>query len=258
MNNRFPIKYLPDGRAMLNLGCGTKMDWGWNNLDFSYYTRLAPRRRLARVLRGIGVLSRHRYQMVLSVDPDIISWDLRNGVPFPDRSFDVVYHSHVLEHIDYELAAGFIQECYRVLKTNGILRVVVPDLEQLVCAYVESTADINRGKIGAAARHAAVITNMFEQVVRRELAGASKQTPIVRAIERRVRGDARRAGEAHRWMYDRHSLATLLAAAGFNDIRVENPSSSRVAGWPTFELDTDNSGEAHMPGSLYVEALRPG
>src|SRR5579859_7062573 len=31
--NRFPVKLLPDGRAMLNVGCGTRMDWGWNNLD---------------------------------------------------------------------------------------------------------------------------------------------------------------------------------------------------------------------------------
>ncbi len=256
MNHRFPVKYLPDGRAMLNVGCGTKMDWGWNNLDFSYYTRLAPRRRLTRVLKRIGVLSQYRYEMVSSVDPDIISWDLRKGIPFTDQTFDVVYHSHMLEHIDHDLAPGFIQECRRVLKPNGILRVVVPDLEQLICEYSTSLAEIRSGTIGAAAKHELAISNLFEQMVRREPAGTRKQIPVLRTIERLVRGDAQRVGEAHRWMYDRHSLVGLLEAAGCSDIRVEAPTTSRVDGWPAFELDTDKSGEVYKPESLYVEALR--
>jgi len=254
--NRFPLKYLPDGRAMLNLGCGTVMDWGWNNLDFSYYALLAPRRSLTRLLSGIGVLSRHRYEMVSRVDPDIISWDLRKGIPFRDGSFDVLYHSHTLEHLDHDLAAGFLKECHRVLKPNGILRVVVPDLERLICEYWESLAEINSGAIGAAAKHEIAVSNLFEQMVRREPAGIRKHPPILRSVERLVRGDALRVGEAHRWMYDRYSLAMLLEAAGFNDVRVESALTSRVVGWPTFELDGAASGAIYKPESLYIEALR--
>jgi|GEM_PF-6941157 len=40
MNQRFVVKRLPDGRAMLNLGCGTRMHHGFNNLDFSPYVFL--------------------------------------------------------------------------------------------------------------------------------------------------------------------------------------------------------------------------
>jgi predicted SAM-dependent methyltransferase len=32
----------------------------------------------------------------------VIHWDLRGGVPFPGESFDAVYHSHLLEHLEYE------------------------------------------------------------------------------------------------------------------------------------------------------------
>ena len=38
-------------------------------------------------------------------------------IPLPDSSCDVVYH-----------AAAFLVECYRVLKSGGIVRVGVPDL----------------------------------------------------------------------------------------------------------------------------------
>ena len=32
-------------------------------------------------------------------DQCVIAHDLRRGIPFADESFDVVYHSHVLEHL---------------------------------------------------------------------------------------------------------------------------------------------------------------
>ncbi len=56
---------------------------------------------------------------------------MRQGIPFPDRSFDVVYHSHVLEHLSKSEASKFLKECSRVLRPQGVLRVVVPDLEEI-------------------------------------------------------------------------------------------------------------------------------
>ena len=52
----------------LNLGCGERFHPEWVNLD------LHP------------------------TDTSVRGWDLQEGLPFPDGSFDVVYHSHVLEH----------------------------------------------------------------------------------------------------------------------------------------------------------------
>jgi hypothetical protein len=39
-SGRFPIKRDPSGYALLNLACGTKTDYSWNNLDFSPYATL--------------------------------------------------------------------------------------------------------------------------------------------------------------------------------------------------------------------------
>jgi predicted SAM-dependent methyltransferase len=62
--------------------------------------------------------------------------NLLKGVPFADNSVDVVYHSHVLEHFWDTDGLSFMKECFRVLKPNGIIRVVVPDLEQIVRVYL--------------------------------------------------------------------------------------------------------------------------
>ncbi len=68
----------------------------------------------------------------------------------------------------------------------------------------------------------------------------------------------RRSGEVHLWMYDRYSLATTLASAGFEDIRRVAPKESGIPGWAEYALDADATGQPHKPDSLYMEARRPG
>lgn len=52
---------------------------------------------------------------------------------FGDGSVDELYASHVYEHLDYasELPKA-LAEAHRVLKSGGVLRVSVPDLEALM------------------------------------------------------------------------------------------------------------------------------
>jgi predicted SAM-dependent methyltransferase len=54
------------------------------------------------------------------------------GVPLPDASCDAVYNAAVLEHLTPAQAERFLRECHRLLKSGGVLRVGVPDLEQIV------------------------------------------------------------------------------------------------------------------------------
>ena len=44
---------------------------------------------------------------------------------------DGIFLSHVLEHIPPNQALEALKNCYRYLKKDGCLRIVVPDLEQL-------------------------------------------------------------------------------------------------------------------------------
>lgn len=56
------------------------------------------------------------------------------SLPFPDETFDMVYSSHVLEHIPDRTKA--LNEIYRVLKVGGIHFCVVPTTMEKVYAFI--------------------------------------------------------------------------------------------------------------------------
>lgn len=71
-------------------------------------------------------------------------------------------------------------------------------------------------------------------------------------------GRFRLAGEAHQWMYDRYSLARLLVSAGFVDPIRQGPTTSRIAGWTSFNLDTLADGTVVKPDLFFMEAISEG
>ncbi len=256
MKKTFRVKTLEDGRSMLNLACGAKMNWEWNNLDFSPSARLAHHRTIAKVLKAARLLSEERYCRLSSIDPEILCWDLRRGIPFRNNTFDVVYSSHFLEHISKASASVFLRECYRVLKPDGIIRVVVPDLAAIVDTYVSSLSSLRCGNRFTLDSHLEAIDELFEQMVRRESPITAQQSPLARLLERFIRGDASNIGETHRWMYDEYSLGVLLLDVGFKTLEVRDYSTSRATGWDQFGLDTNENGSAYKSASLYMEATK--
>lgn len=259
MREPFPVKRAADGRAMLNVACGSRMHPQWNNLDFSFLVRLARYPRAARILNRSRLLSQKRYERLSRVDPDIICWDLRKGMPFATGTFDVVYHSHFLEHLDRRVVPGFLRECQRILKPCGIIRIVVPDLWTLCHEYVCTFDSLSRStdsREELSRRHVHNIERLFDQMVRVDAVGTTEQPRVVRYVERLLRGNACRAGETHRWMYDIHTLCGLLLENGYCDPRAESPFTSRVDGWAGFFLDSHPDGKVYIPDSLYMEAMR--
>jgi predicted SAM-dependent methyltransferase len=126
---------------LLNLGCGRHYHPAWINVDFH------------------------------SVGPGVISHNLYSPLPFAGNSFDVVYHSHVLEHFPRRYAPVFIRECFRILKVGGVIRVVVPDFEQLARLYLDLLAKALQGDGEAQERYAWITIEMFDQMVRNEPGG---------------------------------------------------------------------------------------
>jgi predicted SAM-dependent methyltransferase len=124
----------------LNLGCGFQYSTQpeWTNLDF--------------VSRGEGV----------------IAHNLMNGIPFESKTFDLVYHSHLLEHFSKEDGDKFINECFRVLRPGGIIRIAVPDLEQIVRNYLKylETGLNNPGDKTNAQNYEWILLEMYDQTVR--------------------------------------------------------------------------------------------
>jgi predicted SAM-dependent methyltransferase len=56
--------------------------------------------------------------------------DIRKGLPFENSSVDVVYHSHILEHVERELVEAFLTEIKRVLVPGGEHRIAVPGISR--------------------------------------------------------------------------------------------------------------------------------
>src|SRR4029453_2670584 len=79
------------GAALLNLGCGAEIHPAFVNVD-------------------------------LIDAPGVVKHDLRQGIPYDDKTYDLVYHSTMLSHLRPADAHALTRECYRVLKPGGILR----------------------------------------------------------------------------------------------------------------------------------------
>jgi predicted SAM-dependent methyltransferase len=58
-------------------------------------------------------------------------------LPFADNSFELVYASHVLEHIPWYHTVWALSEARRILLPEGALEVHVPDLSVLIQAVQE-------------------------------------------------------------------------------------------------------------------------
>lgn len=94
----------------INLACGGKLcrESGWINADHNPSAR------------------------------DVQHVDLLASLPFPDKTFDVVYHSQFIEHLPADLALAFMKECHRILKPQGVLRLVTPDLRNQALEYLKT------------------------------------------------------------------------------------------------------------------------
>jgi SAM-dependent methyltransferase len=241
---------------IINLGCGTKVSPSPDviNIDWSIYFRIKS----SPVLRSLAVplfLNGARLNRFRLLPGNIMAHNLKRGMPFDSDSVDVVYHSHFLEHLDREVAIAVLGEIRRVLRPGGFQRIVVPDLEQIIRAYM-SHLDVCERDATEAAKHDAYIEPIIGQAVRREGFGTSQQKPVRRLVENLFLGDARRRGETHQWMYDKFNLSALLMALGYTNVRVQTYDKSSIPGWCDYGLDLDSDGNEYKPASLYVETQK--
>lgn len=112
----------------LNLGCGSQVPDGWINVDYALGARLAKIPFFRALNRRLGLFN-------LDWDDRTEIHDLSKRLPWQDRTVDVVYSSHTLEHFTREAGRAFLAECHRVLRDNGLIRIVVPDLAHIVAEY---------------------------------------------------------------------------------------------------------------------------
>lgn len=126
---------------LLNIGCGSSFHPEWTNID------------------------------LVSSSPNVQSHDVRKGLPYPDRYFDACYSSHVLEHHIQTDAKNLVSECFRVLKPQGVIRIVVPDLESIVKSYLHTLEQVEAGVVEAEPNYDWMILELLDQLVRSSRGG---------------------------------------------------------------------------------------
>lgn len=67
--------------------------------------------------------------------------DVLEGLPFPDNHFDFVLVNHTLQMFTYEELPKVMAEIHRVMKELATIRIITPDLDKAIDAYISGDRD---------------------------------------------------------------------------------------------------------------------
>ena len=186
----------------INFGSGGMGHAGWINIDARFYHA-------------------DQYQY--------IAYDIRRPLPFRDGQVKRIFAEHVIEHLDFrDDIPGVFQEFYRILEQGGVVRIIVPDAERYLNAYVHRSPE----KFAALSWN---LNHLPDDIY----------TPmhIINLV-------FHQNGE-HLFGWDWQTMEWALKRAGFSMVVRKNFRNSRD---PELAIDEPN----HAPYSLYVEAYKVG
>ena len=192
----------------INIGCGLSGIGGWHNFDNSPTVTLSRIPLLNRLLK------------TPAWPRDVQRHDVRKGLRFADGSVRYIYSSHTFEHFTRAESLAVAKECFRVLRPEGILRIVVPDLELIAREYLADPS------------------------------AEAAQTFLSRLSLNHSIHDVIHPGSNHSQMFDGKSLVHLVREAGFERVEVSSYRKSAIPEIDQIEL------EVRRGESLYVEARK--
>ena len=131
-----------------------------------------------------------------------------SNIKLPDESCDIVFCSHVFEHIPHTRLPIVLAEINRVLRPNGILRILTPDLAIVAKAYVDKNAEFFRQ---AKLEDESLRTDLgFGGMMMNFIVSPGQDTVLLdRNLQHFI------AGYAHLYSYDYSMLAIMLEMLGY-------------------------------------------
>ena len=72
----------------------------------------------------------------------IVTTNLFRLEMIPSEVADLIYMSHVLEHVGHRDVVATLTEMQRLLRPGGVLRVSVPDFDHIVAVYKATSGDV--------------------------------------------------------------------------------------------------------------------
>ena len=193
---RYVMRARPaNGACHLHLGCGPKYLSGFLNIDGNLFNKI-----------------------------DV--WlDVRNGLPFRSGSVDSIYSTHMFEHFYPDELKRLLQECLRVLKDGGGIRLIVPSLESAIAAYTQERSDWFYDSFP---RHFDSLGGRFSNFVF--------------------------CDGQHRTAFDFSYMSEVLREAGFRAVEKSAEGKSRLYGTSVPQYEPEDLKD--LPHSLYVEAFK--
>ena len=210
----------------INIGCGDRPTKGWLNYDNSPSIDIANSPIKYFFLRKLKLLNSSQIQNIeWNKKNKILFADATKKLPFNSNEVKYIYSSHMLEHLSKKSARYFLNECFRILSTNGVLRVVVPDLRKLVESYIK------HGDADFFIEESYLVPPSIETM-------RDKLKLILIGYRH------------HQWMYDSKSLSRILSEIGFQNVMEKIPGNTSMKNYG--ELNLSERSES----SIFIEAIK--
>lgn len=190
-----------DGTDLVKLNIGSFINmfyYGWSNADVIDLSEFANR-------------NGYTFKQIDATKP----------FPVPDGYVNLIFSSHMMEHLTHLESVNFLRECYRMMCDGGIIRIAVPSVGLLMQKYIDHDLDFLK-HINPNAEKATCDLDKFYEVVF--------------------------VNHAH--IYDSCSLKQILEFAGFKDVKQIDPFHSRS------EIMEKETIVSHPTISLVMEGIK--
>jgi predicted SAM-dependent methyltransferase len=216
---------------LINHGCGSVRPSGWVNTDSSLNALFQKTPILGKFL--IKLFRSVRYE-----NNDVVYMNLNKRWKYDSMSADVVYASHLFEHLHSRSASLFLKESFRVLKSRGVLRIVIPDLYKISKKYIN---EYEGGNVSNPSTDFLWALNMHVD-------GQYKEAGVIKKL---IAG-FQKFPHQHKYMYDAKSMELLFKEYGFVDIIF---CSYGKSDYIDRIHDVEGGKESYL--SVYIEAKKP-
>ena len=164
----------------LHLGCGRNILDEWINTDFDLVKFPSGPKHLD-VTNKFSIREKRKDDIIID-----------------DNSIDYIFSEHLIEHLTYQEGKFMLEECFRVLKVGGKVRISTPDLKFLIDIYTDDKTDLQKRYIDYSVNHEAYDISI------------GTDTFIINNYVR---------SWGHIFIYDEKTLKSLFESIGFSNVK---------------------------------------
>lgn len=175
---------------------------------------------------------------IAPVSRAVMSLDMTRPFPFDDASFDYIAGEHVIEHMTLPEGLRMLQECFRVLKSGGKIRLSTPDIHRLLALYTAEPSDLQK---------------RYVDWINRQFIGHSRGYTPTLILNNLF------YNWGHRFIYDQNILAAILTQAGFTGLATFPVGESPDPHLTGIEKHGETVGQPELNAyeTMVIEATKP-